>query len=306
MRKSYFYCLFLAIFLSARLTAATSHYYCTVADAKYFPLLLSLIGSIHEVDYDHLNQIAVFDIGMTEEQRATLEKIEKTHVYDVEKVHPNIFTEYRANNDGKIVPGWYLWKPVILKQASEKFPYFLYVDAGTLILNSPDALFSHIEQNGYFFLNISPHNIEARVTKSVLEKVVAKFPPEKQKHLLREDTPMIDAGLQGISQKIYQRYILPNYKLASDFTLFADDGSAKLGFGAARHDQTLSSIFVHVENLHLNPQGWSNLKVDGREVPFHMHWNPYEINEKTCICRSRSNNLFDGDKTVHIYWKTQE
>ena len=54
-------------------------------------MLLSLIGSIHQVDFENLDEIAVFDIGFTQEQKKLLEKIEKTKVYKTEEVNADIF-----------------------------------------------------------------------------------------------------------------------------------------------------------------------------------------------------------------------
>ena len=148
-----------------------------------------------------------------------------------------------------------------------------------------------------------PHSIEERITKPVIEKIVSKFPKRLQEEILKKDTYVTVAGVQGISQKIYKNYILPMYKLASDLSLFADDGSAKLGFGAGRHDCTLFSIFSFVENLSRNYYGWNNLKVDEKEIPFHIHWDPNQLNAQTGIYVSRWDYKFGGDKSKFIHWK---
>jgi len=279
------------------------HYYCTAADERHFTLLINLIGSIHKHDFDHLDQIAVFDLGLSEEQKAILKSVEKTEVYAVEKTNPDLFTYFQTNAAGRTVRGWFAWKPVVIKQALDLFPYVLYLDSGTLVLQSPDTLFQHIQQNGYYLMQISPHSIEKSVTKPVMDQVIASFSPEQQTFLLREDTPMIDAGFQGVSRKIYENYVLPVYRLASDLALFQDDGSAKLGFGAGRHDQPLFSIFAHVEKLRLHCQGWTELQVDGKNVPFHIHWDRAEISDKTCIYRSRIDCHFNGNNALGIHWK---
>lgn len=280
----------------------TFHYYATVADDRHFTMLLQLIGSIHKVDFDHLDEIAVFDIGLTPEQKDRLARIEKTKVYAVEKVHPDTCTYFQTNAAGRDVRGWFSWKPVAMKQALDMFPYVLYLDAGNLVLQSPDDLFKHIKQNGYYVMHIPPFSIEERITKPVVDKVIAAFPKDEQEFLLRSDTVMIDAGFQGISREVYEKYVLPVYKLAGDLSLFADDGSAKLGFGAGRHDQTLFSIFAQAERLKMNCQGWTNLQVDGKAVPFHIHWDRAEISDHTCIYRSRGDCYFGGDKVPYIHW----
>ncbi len=276
------------------------HYYSTAADERHFGMLMQLIGSIHKNDFEHLDEIAVFDLGLTQEQKDELLTIEKTKVYPIEQVHPDICKYVQTDASGRSVRGSFAWKPVVMKASLEMFPYFLYLDSGTLILRSPDTLFKHIQETGYYLMQI-PFPIEERITKPVVEKVLSKFSQEKQKVLLQPNSFMIDAGFQGVSRKLYESYVLPVYQLASDLTLFTDDGSARLGFGAARHDQTLFSIFANAEKLTFNSQGWTDLTVDGKACPFHIHWDRQEITDKTTIYRSRADYHFGGDKTAYIH-----
>src|SRR5439155_21284257 len=51
------------------------HYFCTAADSSYFTHLLNLIGSIHKISFDQLGEIAVFDLGLHQEQVEELNKI---------------------------------------------------------------------------------------------------------------------------------------------------------------------------------------------------------------------------------------
>lgn len=298
-----FFCLLFMMTFSTVSAEKIDHYYCTVADERHFPIVMSLIGSIHQVDFDELDEIAVFDIGLTEEQRETLGQIQKVKVCEIEKVHPDLCTYFTTTHEGRTIRGWFAWKPVIFKQALERYPYFLYVDAGSLFLNSPGNLFKHIKQNGYFLITLAPHPIEERITEPVIEKVLPMFTQEQQKFLRSPDAHMIDAGLQGISRQIEASYVSPMYKLAFDLTVFEDDGSAKHGFGQGRHDQTLFSLFANLLKFTLHPQGHCMLQVEGKAVPFHMHWDRSLITSQTCIYRSRADHLFAGDKTVFIHWK---
>ena len=95
-------------------------YFSTASDAKYFDLLLNLIGSIHKTNFENLKEIAVFNLGMTQEQIDQLTTIENVTVNEVEKTHPDIIKQFITANNGKTVPGWYAWKPVIMKQVLEE------------------------------------------------------------------------------------------------------------------------------------------------------------------------------------------
>lgn len=281
------------------------HYYATVADEYHYPFLMNLIGSIHKIDFDHLGEIAVFDIGLNPEQLKKLENIKKTKVYKVEKTHPNLFDYNLTHPNGKRVRGWYAWKPVAIKQALDMFPYILYLDSKMLVLNSPDNLFDHIHQNGYFFLSTPPHNIEQRITKPVTEWMESTFTKEEQEILLRPDTLTIIASIQGLSRSLNEKYVLPMYRLAFNLDLFKDDGSAKQGFGAGRHDQTLFSIFAVTQKYRYHTiyyDGWTKLQVNGKDVPFHFHWEPSCVNEQTCIYSCTQESNIGKDSQNSIQW----
>ncbi len=277
---------FISLFSAPQTLALQDHYYCTGVDENYFPRVVNLIGSIHAIDFDNLVEIAVFDLGMNKNQVKQLNRIQKVKVYEVDMVHPDLLKPFLTNKSGRKVRGWFAWKSVIIKQALDMFPYIVYTDAGTTILGPTDDLFKHIQQNGYFLIDIG-HNIEERITRPVIEQVVSRLSPEDQKMIMDKNTMEIDAGFQGLSRAMYQDYVLPMYNLASHLDLFADDGSARLGYGTGRHDQILFSIFANVLKLKFETQGWMNLSIDGKSVPMHFHWDSKEINEKTTIYRSR-------------------
>ena len=273
------------------------------SDASHFPLLKNLIGSIHDVDFAHLGQIAVFDLGLSSQQRNALQTMHKVQVYDVETKNPDVLRYFKTQNNGRMIRGWFAWKPIIMRQALDMFPEILYLDAGTTVLNSVDHLFEHIAQHGYFLMSVGPHNIESRLTKPVYENIVAPQSQMRKKIIMDKNTSMIDAGLQGLSRAMYKNYLLPVCECTKDLSLFADDGTAPMGFGAGRHDQTLFSIYAYLNQMEINQQGWSNLTIDNLPHPIHIHWDQNHINDQTMIFRSRWNYGFTGDKTVHIKYK---
>lgn len=279
------------------------HYYCTVADARHFPQLINLIGSIHKHDFNALDEIAVFDIGLNQDQRNIIDNIEKTKLYAVEKTHKDIDKYFQTSPQGRTVRGWYAWKPVVFKQALDQFPYFIYLDAGSLVLSSPDNLFRHVQQQGYFIITLGNHPIEERITQAVIDQIVLKLPKEQAEFVLNKDTSMIDAGFQGLSRDVLAAYVMPMYQNSKNLDLFADDGSSKKGFGEGRHDQTLFSIYANLNKMNMNPQGWSQLHFDGKSQPFHMHWDRNELNDFTSIYRSRGDYQYGGDKISYIHWK---
>ncbi len=263
------------------------HYYCTAADERHYPLLLNLIGSIHQNDWTHCSEIAVFDLGFNAKQREDLQKMAKVSLHTVDLIHPDLLKPFKTSPTNRLVRGWFAWKPVVIKQALDLFPYVLYADAGTTILKSPDIIFKHIQQQGYFLISTGSHAIEERITKAALHKIVEPLASATKAFLLDPHTNMISPGLQGLARAVYDSYVLPMYQTATDLSLFVDDGTSRLGFGAGRHDQPIFSIYAYLNRMYIHPEGWMNILVDGDYVPQHIHWDIKQVCDQTVIFQSR-------------------
>ncbi|MBA3953882.1 hypothetical protein H0X48_00980 [Candidatus Dependentiae bacterium] len=261
---------------------------CTAADDKYFDLLLNLIGSLHRINFNELKEIAVYNLGLNNENRKVLARIKKLQLYNVEMTHPDLLKRFVISKEQKSVPGWYAWKPVIIKQTLDKFPVVLYLDAGNTVLQPLDDLFKHIEQNGYFLMSVY-HNIRWCTTKIVIDRF--NLQSDERKFILDDQTLSISANIIGGSRKIYNSLILPMYNLTKDLRYFADDGSTPDGFGTCRHDQTLWSIYARLLGLDVKLPGWMKLNINNKPVKFHSHWIPHELNEHTAIYQSRWDSL---------------
>ena len=285
-------------------------YYCTAADSRFFPRLINLIGSIHQTNFNNLVEISVFNLGLTKNEINQLERMEKVKLYNIEMTNPNLLTLYKTDRAGKAAKGYYAWKPVAIRQILKEFPYVLWIDTGTTVLKPLDQLFEYIQENGYFLqsLPVQPcHNIINRITKTVLEKIVFKLPINKQKKILHANTVMIDAGLQGISRKVLNDYINPMYEFSKNLKLFEDDGSARTGFGQARHDQMLFSILAHALNYKIHPFDQFEIRTSKGNFKFNIpHLGVGKIKEKSIIYRSRTNIKFQGGKTEFIRYKTRK
>jgi hypothetical protein len=221
----------------------------TVADNEYFEQAAHMIGTLYQHNGDHVNAIAVFDIGLTQEQKNFFNSLAKVTVFDVEKKNPFMFEHFVVRNKGfeagRTARGWYTWKPVVFKQAADMFDDFIYIDAGMSIVRCMLPLYAYLKMKGYFFIDCG-HDINRMVTK----KVRQEFQLDLQNNSLVHKTGLA-AGYQGITKIVYDNYIMPMYQLAEDITLFEDDGSAPRGFGEGRHDQALFSIFAWLNNYYI-------------------------------------------------------
>ena len=285
------------LLISASLSAYKPLYFCTAADAKFFNLLKSFIGSVHKTNFDHLGEIAVFNLGLTQEQIDEINSMQKVHVYEVERTHPDILKPVYAGKkhpdfikpigpDKKYkIPGWYAWKPVAIKQALDMFPYVLWQDAGNAILKPLEELFEHIRQNGYFLIGSGYKN-----RHYTTQYVVKKFGLDQSDKKWILDAYQCDAGAAiGIARDndtAYNEFLLAIYELTRDLRNFSDDGSCP-AFGYARHDQTLFSIFAHLLGLNImrTTQRPTQifLTIDGKKIPFYADFDPKVVDGKTQI-----------------------
>lgn len=224
----------------------TKMYFCTAADDKHFKWLIHLIASIHKFNFDEVGEIAVFDLGFTPCEIEELNAIEKVKVYEVEKTHPDLLTYFKVRPNGRMARGWYAWKPVVIKQALDMFPYVLYMDSGVTVGMDLGPIFEHIRNKGYYLMG-SGWPLAPTLTKKVRNYFTLNAPYLK---FILEKTSMT-ATVQGLTRGMLKDYILPMYELTKDLSLFEDDGTAPDGFGQARHDQSIASIFAYMLGLEL-------------------------------------------------------
>ena len=276
MKRTIFLLPFLFL-VALQINCSPPLYFCTAANKAYFQRLLNLIGCLHKVNFEDIAEIAVFNLGLEKNQIDTLKRIQKVKVYEIEQRHPDILKPFHVYGN-KWVPGWYAWKPVAIKQALERFPYVLWLDAGTIILKPLNNAFKHIIEHGYMLLHGGPHPLHRHTTKQAINLFNLDDPTRKW--VL--DAPSIAAFWIGVTKEMGHKLIYPIYELTTDLNNFADDGSSSLGFGAARYEQALISIKAHLMGLtifHTNQTPTRIvLDVDGAQIPFYATWEPSKFN----------------------------
>ncbi|MCX6991188.1 MAG: hypothetical protein NTX49_09040 [Chlamydiae bacterium] len=226
--------------------AIESLVFVTASDTEHYLWTRNLVSGIHRY-HENIEEIAVFNLGLTDAEKNALEELAHVHVYEVEKTNPLILEKFQVNANGKIARGLYSWKPVVLKEAACLFPLFFYIDSGITITGDLTPLFAHTEDNGSFLIDCG-HDIERMTTKPLVGYFDLKN--RDNAHVLKSRG--ISAGFQGITRSLYSTYIFPLYQMTSEIEFFTDDGSAPKGFGYARHDQTLFSIKARLLNLNVH------------------------------------------------------
>ena len=232
-------------------------YFATTCDTEHYNWLILQIESLFQYNQE-IVEVAVFDLGLTQKQKAFLNHLTKVVVLDLEETNSQLKKEFQVRQNGRIARGWYSWKPIAIKQALERYPYVLYMDAGIRAKAPLDRIFEHIVQNDYLLFSAG-HNLKEFTTQYV--KNYFQLDPGFLTNC------SISAGLQGLTKAMLKEYILPVYEFSKNIHLFEDDGSCAKGFGYARHDQIIFSILVH-QNQYRVHHTEDSLLIDGEEVPF--------------------------------------
>lgn len=303
VRFKFFLFAILSTILSSK-THAIPQYYCTAANEHYFNQLLGLIASIHVHNYSHLKEIAVFDLGLKADQVDTLKKIKKIKIYHIKEKNPNLLTWFP---DGKL--GCYSWKPVVIKESLERFPYVLWLDAGTTVLKPLDDLFRHIAENGYFICTIGdsiPPNYSVGWSATTFLKEKFQLDQPENQWILAQESVM--GGIIGASRLPNAKFLHELYRLTKDIRYFMDDGTTPQGLGTGRHDQTVLSILAYLQQRKIFRQDFTQkepmlLSVKGQEIPFYITWHSGYVCEKTCLYSSRLDSTYWAPLLSLIQWK---
>jgi hypothetical protein len=286
-------------FLWIQVLLAVPQYYCTGANFSYYDSLLNLIGSIHATNFDELEEIAVIDLGLEPEQVEFLRKIQKVVVLPLEKTHPDVTTYFRDH--GLVVFGWYAWKPGAIQQALQRFPYVLWLDAGTEVRNPLNHLFSYIRSEHYFICTIGDevdrsgrwlHPVGWGATTFVKNHFGLN---ELEKRWILEQESVM-GGVIGVSREGASYFLDDLYELSKDLRYYADDGTASQGWGSARHDQVLLSYFAYSRHLTVHKQdGIHGEPILLPSSPLYLTWSKRWVTPATEIFSCRT------DKTNHPY-----
>ncbi len=242
----------------------------TAADKRYYGRLCGLIGSIHRNCHDF--SISVYDLGLHPHELEEVRNVKNVTICEVEKTNIHILQDMKAHpaseENGAITPGIFSWKPVVIKQELDKYEAIIYLDAGTMVMRDLSDLYDYILKEGLWLIGIG--DIGWMTTKYVINKL----------NVTKEELAShgIHAGIQGISRKVYNNYILPCYEYSKEIELFIDDGTAGGGIHSGRHDQTLFSILALRAGLKATNE-------------FQVVDNKDDLTPNTAIFHSRGNNI---------------
>lgn len=237
-------------------------YFVTVCDTEHYNWAIDQIECIHKYN-SNVKEIAVYDLALTDVQRKHLTTLPKVVVRDIEQRNKYMRDQFVVRPNGRISRGWYTWKAVAVHDATKRYPYFLYMDAGVRPNTDLTPIFQHLIENRHFFITTG-HNMRVATTTRQIKQLNVT-----EKEL---DEESIQTNVMGITPDLMDTFVKPAYETTTDFDLYVDDGTSEGGFGRARYDQTIFGIFQIKAKLPLIDREGGHLKINKEHIPFRSHY----------------------------------
>ena len=210
--------------------------FASAADARYGYHLVNLIGSV-KANSDVFDSIVVYDLGLSEHQRALVDSLRDVEVRDM----PHFATHWSQG---------FTWKPWIWTHLEAERVF--YLDAGATVLRSLAPALDQVASRGYFL--VSQGNELRDIVPPEYFELYGLDPA-------RGSRPYVAAGIIGFSTsgEFWDRVVVPTYEdcLAGRSLGYSAEDAARLNYGLAyqespvihdclnfRWDQTVLNIHL--------------------------------------------------------------
>lgn len=190
----------------------------TAANSPYFNSLATLVASIHRHSFDLIDQIFIFDIGLSQEDRSTASTWSKVSIVDLP-------------NDIDSTPKQHVYKCYCVHWAKNQAEKILWLDAGVMLLKSIDQIFKIIQDEDIFLVGDPDHKNERWTHEDC--RLIMKATQEEL------GAQQLSSGILGYkSQGGYQQLIDDAYAYSKI------NGCVEGCHSNHRHDQSVYSILA--------------------------------------------------------------
>jgi hypothetical protein len=193
-------------------------------NSKFFKAGISLIASIHRHSFDTVDEIVIYDLGLTAREIRYLNRCQKVRVTS----YPDLVKTFFP---GFMQPGNFAWKPFVIKDAGRKEGDLLfYLDAGIVALKDLKIIYDLIDAEEIFLVQDSQLNRNWTTPKAF--ELMNASPEEKA-------GKQLCAGILGykVGGK-YQGMIDQAYHYAQNEGIICGDRKKH------RHDQSIYSVLA--------------------------------------------------------------
>jgi hypothetical protein len=195
----------------------------TVFNSPYYLSGLGLIASIHRNSYDSVDEIIVYDLGLTNRELELLNKCAKVKIIGF----PDAVKGYY---DGYLEPRQHAYKLWVVKDAGNYGELIFFLDAGIAVLHDLQPVFAQIEKEEIFLVQDIHLNIDWTHQRA-LELMNAS---EKEKY-----GKQLSSGILGYKQNGKYRTLIDEAFVYSQNKEIVHGNHEN-----HRHDQSIYSILA--------------------------------------------------------------
>jgi hypothetical protein len=189
----------------------------TGASSNHFIVLQKLLRSVRQFHGPKEVELAVWDLGLTEQERISLQTEFHITVFIFD------YSKYPPYYDIKVAAGEYAWKPALIKETRQALGQrtYLWLDAGDRIQRPLDKIFLFLDTKG-FFSNATHGTVQTWTSPKMFEAIDPKFKaylPNK----------MRNGAIIGFNERFeWTRDLMDTYALwANTKEIIAPEGSSR-------------------------------------------------------------------------------
>ena len=221
----------------------------TATNSLYYDSLLTLISSIHKTSINIIDQIFVYNLGLSDLEINNLKRIKKVTILEFSDTDKNLHPKFME-------PKSYVYKIYCMKQGSNFSENILWIDSGAMLLKSCENIFDIIQKNGIFLVGDNHKNKD--YTHSDCIRIMCATEKEINDFQLW-------AGVVGYNKTRYFNFINEAFKYAMIPGCL--DGNQE----NHRHDQSILSILA------------SRYEIDRHNIDIYGYWTDINRNLNKAI-----------------------
>jgi Protein of unknown function (DUF1647) len=189
----------------------------TGASSNHYNILKKMLRSVRQFHSKDQVELVIWDLGLTEEERKSLE----TEFNTVVRIFD--YSKYPSYYNIQVAAGEYAWKPALIKETRQSLGQrtYLWLDASDRILQPLEKLFLFLEARGIF-----SNATSGLVSKWNHPKMFEALDPRFRDYLPLQ---MRNGALIGFNERLdWVRKMMDTYaEWANTKTIIAPEGSSR-------------------------------------------------------------------------------
>jgi hypothetical protein len=237
----------------------------TAISQKFVKSCMTMIHSVHKYSMDTVEQIYVYNLGLSPNKKLLLNKFERVTVVDIDPSVNNIFPGY-------LNPSNYAFKIYCLWDAKKYGKNVFWLDSGALFLKNCKEIYDFIKNDDFFCVQDRDPNTNRKLTHKKAQEIMNATNEEL-------DSVQLCAGIIG-------------YKVGGKYNKLIDE---------AFHYSCIQDCICGSKEDHRHDQSILSILTYRYHCPRH-DMNKYgEIYNFVESCRSNNVVIYVHRNSIHMY-----